>query len=424
MQRSPVPNSAPAWPLALALLLAWPAAASGAPDEVRLGRDQGYPAGHAGNWFFDESVRVGSFSAQAEIPGLANGVAHTLAPSAQPMPLPRADAEPALRWAVGGERGLTIDDFLARQRIMALIVVKDGVVQLERYQYGRTPQHRFVSHSMAKSILSLAVGMALAEGRIESLDDPAGRYAPRLAGTLLGGTPLRDLLRMASGARCSEEYTGQDDAARFAREVARRGTEQAAAVIADRDVPAGERFSYCSAQSAVLGAALHRAVGTSLAEYLTPRLWQAIGAEHPAAWRADRNGIELAGGHFNATLRDYARLGVVLAYDGRRPDRPEQPPIVPLPYLLEATDWALSPPAFRPGTATPTYGYGLHFWTLPGRPRRFALLGVYGQAMYVDPQLRLVMVQLAANATAKAGQTSLARESQALWRALVAHYGR
>ena len=59
----------------------------------------------------------------------------------------------------------------------------------------------------------------------------------------------------------------------------------------------------------------------------------------------------------------------------------------------------------------------------PGEARRFALLGVYGQMMFVDPELRLVMVQTAANATARAGQTSLGREADALWRGLVRHYG-
>ena len=65
----------------------------------------------------------------------------------------------------------TLDDFLAHQRVTGLLVIKDGTVLFERYQYDRRPTDRFVSHSMAKSIVSLAVGMALAEGKIASLDD-------------------------------------------------------------------------------------------------------------------------------------------------------------------------------------------------------------------------------------------------------------
>ncbi|MFZ4757313.1 MAG: serine hydrolase, partial [Burkholderiaceae bacterium] len=183
--------------------------AAAAPDELRLGRAAGYPVGTARTWFSDESVRVGSFSAQGEIPGILGGASNVLAPATEVMPLPRATVEPDYRWRIDGASDLTVDDYLARQRIMGLLIVKDGVVQVERYQYDRSPAHRFVSHSMAKSILSIGVGIALAEGRIRSLDDRADAYAPGLGGSLLGATSVRDLLRMASGARCTEVYDGR-----------------------------------------------------------------------------------------------------------------------------------------------------------------------------------------------------------------------
>jgi CubicO group peptidase (beta-lactamase class C family) len=129
-------------------------------------------------------------------------------------------------------------------------------------------------------------------------------------------------------------------------------------------------------------------------------------------------------GNFNATLRDYARLGVVLANDGVRPDDPAKKQIIPLDYLLDATDWKRVPEAFRPQKATPYWGYGYQFWIFPGEQRRFAMLGVYGQSMYVDPALKLVMVQTGANATAEAGQTSLGKDRDEFWRGVVRHYGK
>lgn len=409
---------------AAACALAWACtAALAAPDEELLGKSRGYPVGTASTWFTDPSVRVGSFTHLAEIPGVQNGQVHELPPSSQPLPLPRAPQEPAYRWSVGAERELTVDDYLARQRIMGLIVVKDGVVQLERYQYGRTAQDRFVSQSVAKSITALAVGMALQEGRLRALDDLAEQYAPALRGTLYGETSVRNLLRMASGARFVEDYSGHDDSARFSQASARSGIEAAARVITEREAPQGTRFNYASAETHVLGAVLRGATGVSVSDYLAPRLWQAMGAETSALWRTDRTGLELAAGYFNATLRDYARLGVLLANDGVRTDDPERRPLINRDYLLDATDARRVAPPFRPGTATPYFGYGYKFWLYPGTQRRFALLGVYGQMILVDPQLKLVMVQTAANATAKAGQTSLGREADALWRGLVRHYG-
>jgi len=298
--------------------------------------------------------------------------------------------------------------------------VKDGVVQLERYQYERGPGHRFVSHSMAKSIVALAVGLALQEGKLRSLDDTAERYAPRLADTLYGQTSLRNLLRMASGVRFEERYDGQDDLARYGRAASREGLEAAAGQLNQRVAPQGTRFRYASTETVMLAAALRGATDQSLSDYLGPRLWQAMGAEHSALWRADRTGLEAAAGNFNATLSDYARLGVLLANDGRRPDNGRQ--IIPAAFLREATDWHLHAPPFQPGRASSFYGYGYQFWTFPGNARRFAMLGVFGQMMLIDPALKLVMVQVAADAKPLAGSTSMAHEAMALWQSLLRYY--
>jgi CubicO group peptidase (beta-lactamase class C family) len=408
--------------ITLALLLALTSLQSlAAPDEDKLGKAQGYPVGNARNWFYDESVRVGSFSKQGEIEGIFGGKANVLAASSAPMPLTKLEDEPRIRW--NGDRGrqLGIDDYLARERVMGLMIIKDGVIQVERYQYERTPAQRFVSNSMAKSIVSLAVGIALQEGKIASLDDRADKYATKMAGTLYGETTIRNLLRMSSGAHFEERYDGKDDLERFGRAVIHGGVEEAAKLITVRDAPQGTRFSYASAETEVLAGVLRGATGMSVSEYLTPRLWQAIGAETSALWRAERTGLERAAGNFNATLRDYGRLGVVLANDGIRPDTKQQ--VIPRDYLLEATDWRRAPAAFRPRTATPYYGYNYQFWTFPTDKRRFAMLGVYGQMIFVDPELKLVMVQTTANATAKAGETTLGKNADAFWRGVVGHYG-
>jgi CubicO group peptidase (beta-lactamase class C family) len=408
--------------ITLALLLALTAAQTlAAPDEDKLGKAQGYPVGNARNWFYDESVRVGSFSNQGEIEGIFGGKANVLGASSAPMPLPKLDAEPRIRWIADHGRSLSIDDYLARERVMGLMIIKDGVIQVERYQYERTPAQRFVSNSMAKSIVSLAVGIALQEGKIASLDDRADKYATKMAGTLYGETTIRNLLRMSSGAHFEERYDGKDDLERFGRAVIRGGVEEAAKVITVRDAPQGSRFSYASAETEVLAGVLRGATGMSLSEYLGPRLWQAMGAETSALWRAERTGLERAAGNFNATLRDYGRLGIVLANDGLRPDTKQQ--VIPRDYLLEATDWRRAPAAFRPRTATPYYGYNYQFWTFPTEKRRFAMLGVYGQMIFVDPELKLVMVQTTANATAKAGETTLGKNADAFWRGVVEHYG-
>lgn len=393
---------------ALALLAS---AASAAPDEELLGKSAQYPIG--ASWFRDERVRIGAFS------NLDKLLPHnTLARAATPMPLPLANPAPKLEYLFEGRR-LTVEDFLARQRITGLLVIKDGKILVERHQYDRTPAHRFVSHSMAKSIVSLAVGFALAENKIGSLDDKVSKYVSELAGYAYGETSIRNILRMSSGVAFKEAYDGQDDLARFSKIQISRGTIEALRAFTVREAPEGTRFHYASSETSVLAAVVRKVTGKTLSEYLTERLWQPMGAEADATWINTPDGLERAGGNFNAVLRDYGRLGVLLANDGALGGKQ----ILPKAYLLEATDWRKQPKAFAPGRATPYFGYGYQFWLYPGAKRRFALLGVYGQSVFVDPELRLVMAITAATKNASVSKETLARERNALWRALVGRYG-
>jgi CubicO group peptidase (beta-lactamase class C family) len=392
-------------------MLAFPAFA--APDEELLGKAKGYPVGTRANWFFDEGVRVGSFSHLDEI--LPH---YTLNKAQSPLPLAKAAAEVKLAYRFENQ-AWTLEDFLAHQRVTGLLVIKDGAVLFERYQYDRKPADRFISHSMAKSIVSLGVGMAVAEGKIASLDDLVSKYVPKLAGSAYGETTIRNVLRMSSGVKFSEAYDGNDDLTRFVIARSREGSIAALREFNTREAEQGTRFHYASSETMVLTVLLHAVTGTTLSEYLTARLWQPIGAEGDATWIKGADGTESGFGNFNATLRDYGRLGMMLANDGVVGGKQ----IVPKDYLLDATDWRRQPPAFQPRKATPYFGYGFQFWPFPGEKRRFALLGVYGQSIFVDPELKLVMVVTAVAKNASVGKETLGPERDAVWRGIVGKYG-
>ena len=376
-----------------------------APDEELLGKSRGYPMGSRGSWFFDETVRVGAFSNVDKL--FAH---HTLPKAATASPLKRVAAEPAITYRFNGQQS-TLDQYLANQRVTGLMVIKDGEILVERYQYDRTPEHRFVSHSMAKSLVGIAVGMALAEKKIKSLDDKASDYVAELRGNVYGDTTIRNLLRMSSGVRFAEKYDGNDDLAKFTRVSAARGTIAGLKEFSEREVPQGERFHYASIETNALAVALRGATGKSLSEYLGERLWQPMGAEADATWIIGSDNLERAGGNFSAVLRDYGRLGVLLANDGKLNGKQ----IIPKEYLMEATDWRKHPAAFAPRKGPRAFGYGYQFWTMPGDKRRFALLGVYGQAIFVDPELKLVMVHTAAAKNARVGLEPMGVEMMALW---------
>ncbi len=251
---------------------------SAAPDEELLGKSKGYPVGTRANWYFDESVRVGSFSHLDSI--LPH---HTLPKASIPLALKRASAEPAFEYRFEGH-GYNIDDYLAHQRVTGLLIIKDGEILVERYQYERKPEDRMLSNSMAKSLVSLAVGFALSEGAIRSLDDRVAVYVRALARSAYGETTIRNLLRMASGLHFVEEYDGQDDLAKFGRLLAAKGNVEALKAFEERDAAQGERFHYASIETHVLAVTLRAATGQSLSEYLAPRLWQPMGRELGALW--------------------------------------------------------------------------------------------------------------------------------------------
>ncbi|VTU28306.1 6-aminohexanoate-dimer hydrolase [Variovorax sp. SRS16] len=403
-----------------ALLLLASAPLHAAPDEDALGKAAGYPVARTRAEAFREPYLVGSFSAMDRV-----GPHCTLSPSADPLPLRTAAGETVLRYRFRGQT-LSLDDYMQRQRATAVLVLKDGEIVAERYNYGRTAGMRMLSNSMAKTLVALAVGKALEEGAIRSLDDTAATYAPALAGTLYGETRIVNLMHMASGAQYVEDYSGFDDFARFNRSVSRLGAAAAARTITQRAAPQGERFNYASSETAMLGLVLRGATGQSLCDYVERRIWQPMGAEAEATWLINPvDGVEYAGGSFNATPHDYARLGWLLANDGELRGKA----VVPREYLLDMTEAARQPERFRPGRMPykgSTYlGYGLQTWLMPGSHRRFVLLGVYGQAIFVDPELKLVLVHLAVgkDASGDASGNHLGAERDALWRGIVAHYG-
>lgn len=404
----------------LSLLLLASANSFAAPDETALGKAQGYPVPTTVVQGYQEPYLVGSFSARDSV-----GAHCDMAPAAQPLPLAVARSEPWLRYRFNN-RQFTLDDYMQRQRATAVLVLKDGEIVAERYSYDRTPTMRMLSQSMAKTVVALAIGKALEEGRIHALDDTAVTYVPTLAGTLMGETRIIHLLRMASGAQYVEDYSDNDDRFRFNAVARKSGLVAAARTLTERAEPGGQRFNYSSAQTEILGLVLQGATGQTLCQYVDATIWQPMGAESAATWLLNpADHLALAAGGLNATVRDYARLGWLMANDGQAQGHA----VLPREYLLDMTDASRQPEAFRPGRmpnkGSTYFGYGLQTWLLPGSHRRFALLGIHGQAIFVDPELKLVMVHTAVGKDA-AGDASgyhLGVERDALWRGVVAHYG-
>lgn len=334
----------------------------------------------------------------------------------------RADKKLAVDYQFRGQPR-TIEAYLAIHPTTGLLIVKDDTILFEHYQYARNDRQRMLSNSMAKTVTAMLVGLAVEEGRIRSIDDTVEVYVPGLHGREYGGTTLRALLHMASGVEFREDYDGTDDISKMASGLYSVAPGAQAAIVGQfntRIAPPLTRFKYASIETEILGMVLAAVLDRPIADYLSEKIWKRIGAESDASWGIDGGGQEQTYCCLNAVLRDYGRLGRLLAHDGAWDGRQ----IVPRQWVLDATQAPPDKPFLAPRPNR--YGYGYQVWLVPppdGQPERrmFVLLGVHGQTIFVDPQSKLVMAQTSVRK--KPANDPIAAETGALWRALVATLG-
>ena len=356
-------------------LIAFSPWAFAAPDEITLGKKEGYPVCPVPGGATEQRCLVGLLSNYDKI------VPARTVPRGAARPLKRAAPEPALN----------VDAFMAANRNTGLLILKGDTILAERYQYDRKASDRFQSFSMAKTVVAMLVGIALADRKISSIDDKAEKYLLTLKGQPYGETSLHHLLTMSSGVAFSEFYDGKDDISVLARKtVGQQGPGGADSVqgYARRARPAGEKFAYASAETQVLGLVLRAATGRNLSDYLAEKIWQPMGAEADATWLMDAGGYETGYMGLNATLRDWGRLGLLLANHGELDGRQ----ILPAAWVKAATH--PEAPHLKVGVATFRNGYGYQTWLIDNEGK-FALLGVRGQAVMIDPVSKLVMVHTA-----------------------------
>jgi CubicO group peptidase (beta-lactamase class C family) len=373
------------------------------PNADEFGQKEGYPSCKGIDYVDQTRCRVGALSRYDTL-----FPARTITAPKQSIPLARAASEPIIRYGFAGLE-LTLDDYLNRQPVTGLLIAKDNTILVERYQYGRTDTDRLTSFSMAKSVVGLLIGIAVKEGAIRSIDDLAETYVPGLKDTEYGRTPIKALLLMASGVAFSEDYANRSSdiykLARMTVEQDSAGSLNAVKQFNARRSPPGERFSYASAESLVLGLVLAAATKRTVSDYAAEKLWQPLGAEADATWIIDATGQEITFAYVNAVLRDWARLGLMLANRGNWQGKT----VVP-------DDWLTASVANALPTDSPLAKYGYQIW-YSADTRRFALRGLRGQFVFVDPDLKLVLVQ-----TALSGGQPETAELFALWNALRAQF--
>lgn len=297
------------------------------------------------------------------------------------------------------DRQFTLAELHRRTFTTAFVVLHRGTIVHESYPGAFTgPRSRMQLFSLSKSVTSILVGIALDEGLIGSEKDQITDYRPDFLSTAYEGNTIAELLDMTTGVGDLETWEVPDSGIKQFEQTIMGGGDIADVVrAATRTAPAGERFNYSTFDTQMLGWVLEAATGQSLASYASTRLWQRLGCDRDAYYWLTRGRPRTAigGGSLNATARDVARIGLLMAGDGVVGG--EQ--IVPQEWVRRSR--GNDKPQLAVGSLGPSgydhYGYANQWWTLGSEHfGAFTGLGVHGQYLYVDPDAEVVIVKCSA----------------------------
>ncbi|NWC98263.1 beta-lactamase family protein [Pseudomonas sp. P7779] len=324
----------------------------------------------------------------------------TIKAGGHPFPLPHS-SQPLgpVAFDYEGKR-YSLDDYVALNRVTGLLVIKNGQVVTERYEKGNTPDTRWMSMSVAKSITSTLVGAALQDGSIKSLDDKVTQYLPALAGSGYDQATVRQVLAMRSGVKWSEKYA---DPTSDRRMMLKLQTEQvpgsALKFMASLPsaAPPGTRTNYSTGETQVLGQLVSAATGKPLAQYLSEKIWAPYGMQTDANWWLDGpNGNEVGGSGISATLEDYGRFGQFVLSGGKAGDKQ----VLPQGWMSFASATTGTDPAY--GDFASMWWPA---WTAASKAdKAFTAAGIFGQFVYINPTQNVVIVVWQAQTKATDGE--------------------
>lgn len=292
-------------------------------------------------------------------------------------------------------------EFGATNNSHALIVWQDDGIVLEHYYPGFDASTLSPTQSMHKSIVALLLGVAIEQGHIGSVDDPAARYLPEWANDDRSKITLRQMLRQTSGLNFNS--VGLTTALGFLKMMLGPDVTETTLTL-EQEVEPGSRFDYNTAIPQNVGLIIQRATGQRYAEYLSSALWQHLGVNDAyVLLDSEEKGMARTGCCLDATARGWLRIGLLHLNQGRIGDTQ----VVPADWMREVIE---------PGVHNSNYGYFTWLGTTWEERRRYNRKspttvyhsepfaapdviyfdGFGGQRVYIVPSKKLVIVRTGA----------------------------
>lgn len=295
----------------------------------------------------------------------------------------------------------TVREVLDTTETDGFLVLHRGEIVCEEYFNGMAPDTLHLAQSISKSVTGTLVGIFIERGLIDrnaSVTD----YLPELQNSGYAGATVEHVINMRTGVKFTEDYTDPDadfaflDRAAGWKELKDEDDPKSIhdlLVSIEGQRPHGEFFQYRSIDTDVLAWICERVGAASLTELIGTEIWSRIGAEYDANFTVDREGTALADGGLNATLRDFGRFGQMYLDRGFVNGR-----------QVASANWIDGcrqgdTEAFRVlygdfAAHYPNAGYSNQWWVVDGRRGVYSARGVFGQFIYIDPELELVVVKL------------------------------
>lgn len=289
-------------------------------------------------------------------------------------------------------------------RVDSVMVLRDGKVIAESWRAPASVEKPHALYSLSKSFCSTAIGFAVDEGKM-TLDakvvDIFSEDVPADASDNLKNMDIESLLTMSCG-HADEAKRPNNSSGFYMLETPKKVDPKSwTQAFLEHPVPYEPKthFRYNTIGTYMAGAALEKAVGESIRDYLVPRLFEPLHIETPY-WEKSPEGINKGGTGLYLKTEDIAKFGQFLlqkgVWNGKR--------LLSEEWIDKATSKQISN-GDNPNSDW-TQGYGFQFWRCRHNAYRGA--GAYGQFCVVIPDYNCVVV-----ITADSGTTD--KELDAIW---------
>lgn len=287
-----------------------------------------------------------------------------------------------------------------------ILVLHRGAVVYERYAGCLGPSGRHAAMSLTKSLVGLLGEVLVAEGRLNE-NAPVRTIIPELAGSGFGEATVRQVLDMTTALDYSEDYA-DPDAGVWKHAAAGNALPKPAGYTGPRTYfeflqtvqrkgVHGQAFGYKTVNTDVLGWLISRATGQPLTTVMAERLWSRLGADFDAVFSVDSIGTPFAGGGFNASLRDMARVGQLMLEEGRVGAEQVIPAAVIRGIRAGGDRAAFARAGYR---QLQGWSYRGMWWVSHDASGTVMARGVHGQSLWIDPAAGVVIARFASHPVA------------------------